>query len=157
LSDTRAPARWRAYALVAPALAVIALFFVFPLILSAVLAFRNTGGGFTWEHFAKAWDLYQKDLMFTIGIVLLSTVLIGVVAVAIAGYLTLGENKRAVAIITADIIVRLGLKRNRSQRFMSHPRDMKMSLALTIEILLAQITVPALEQNREEAKFVFLA
>src|SRR4030095_10900431 len=91
--------RWRAYALVAPALAVIALFFVFPLILSAVLAFRNTGGRFTWEHFPKAWDLYQKDLVFTIGIVLLSTVLIGVVAVAIAGYLTLGENKRAVAIL----------------------------------------------------------
>jgi len=91
--------RWRAYALVAPALAVIALFFVFPLILSAVLAFRNAAGGLTWEHFAKAWDLYQKDLVFTIGIVLLSTVLIGVVAVAIAGYLTLGENKRAVAIL----------------------------------------------------------
>jgi len=99
LSETRAPARWRAYALVAPALAVIALFFVFPLILSAVLAFRNPAGGLTWEHFAKAWDLYQKDLIFTIGIVLLSTVLIGVVAVAIAGYLTLGENKRAVAIL----------------------------------------------------------
>ena len=99
MSDTRAPARWRAYALVAPALAVIALFFVFPLILSAVLAFRNAAGGLTWEHFAKAWDLYQKDLVFTIGIVLLSTVLIGVVAVAIAGYLTLGENKRAVAIL----------------------------------------------------------
>ena len=91
--------RWGAYALVAPALAVIALFFVFPLILSAVLAFRNAAGGLTWEHFAKAWDLYQKDLVFTIGIVLLSTVLIGMVAVAIAGYLTLGENKRAVAIL----------------------------------------------------------
>jgi putative spermidine/putrescine transport system permease protein len=99
LSETRAPARWRAYALVAPALAVIALFFVFPLILSAVLAFRNAEGGLTGEHFAKAWDLYQKDLVFTIGIVLLSTVLIGVVAVAIAGYLTLGENKRAVAVL----------------------------------------------------------
>lgn len=91
--------RWRAYALVAPALAVIAAFFVFPLILSAVLAFRSTGGGFTLEHFAKAWDLYQKDLTFTVGIVLLSTALIGVVAVAIAGYLTLGENRRAVAIL----------------------------------------------------------
>ena len=33
------------------------------------------------------------------GIVLLSTVLIGVVAIAIAGYLTLGENPRAVAIL----------------------------------------------------------
>ena len=95
------PARggWRAYVLVAPALAVIALFFVFPLILSAVLAFRTKGGDFTLEHFAKAWDLYQTDLLFTVAIVLLSTVLIGVVAVAIAGYLTLGENPRAVAIL----------------------------------------------------------
>ena len=90
---------WRAYALVAPALAVIAAFFVFPLVLSAILAFRSKGGGFTLEHFAKAWDLYRTDLMFTIGIVALSTALIGVVAVAIAGYLTLGENPRAVAIL----------------------------------------------------------
>jgi len=90
---------WRAYALVAPALAVIALFFVLPLILSAVLAFRSKGGDFTLEHFAKAWDLYQTDLVFTVGIVSLSTVLIGIVAIAIAGYLTLGENPRAVAIL----------------------------------------------------------
>ena len=88
---------WRAYALVAPALAVIAAFFVFPLALSAVLAFRGKDGGLTAEHFAKAWDLYQTDLTFTVGIVLLSTVLIGLVAIAIAGYLTLGEHPRAVA------------------------------------------------------------
>jgi putative spermidine/putrescine transport system permease protein len=92
-------AGWRAYALVAPALAVIAAFFVFPLLLSAVLAFRGKGGDFTLEHFAKAWDLYRTDLTFTIGICLLSTVLIGIVAIAIAGYLTLGENPRAVAIL----------------------------------------------------------
>jgi ABC-type spermidine/putrescine transport system permease subunit I len=94
--NTRTSA-WRAYALVAPALAVIALFFVLPLALSAVLAFRGKDGGFTFEHFAKSWDLYSTDLMFTVGIVLLSTALIGLVAVAIAGYLTLGENPRAVA------------------------------------------------------------
>jgi ABC-type spermidine/putrescine transport system permease subunit I len=90
---------WRAYLLVAPALAVIAAFFVFPLLLSAVLAFRTKGGDFTLEHFAKAWDLYRTDLLFTIGICLLSTAVIAVVAVAIAGYLTLGENPRAVAIL----------------------------------------------------------
>ena len=90
---------WRAYALVGPALAVIALFFVLPLVLSAVLAFRAKDGEVTFEHFAKSWDLYRTDLLFTVGIVLLSTVLIGVVAVAIAGYLTLGENPRAVALL----------------------------------------------------------
>src|SRR5438105_13381174 len=90
---------WRAYALVGPALAVIALFFVLPLAMSAVLAFRGKAGEFTLEHFAKSWDLYRTDLLFTIGIVLLSTVLIGVVAIAIAGYLSLGENQRAVAVM----------------------------------------------------------
>ena len=70
-----------------------------PLALSGVLAFRAKDGSLTFEHFAKAWDLYQTDLVFTVGIVLLSTFLIGVVAIAIAGYLTLGENPRAVAIL----------------------------------------------------------
>ena len=60
--DAAAHAGWRAYALVAPALAVIAVFFVFPLLLSAVLAFRGKDGGLTVEHFAKAWDLYRTDL-----------------------------------------------------------------------------------------------
>ncbi len=93
------PARWRAYALVLPALLVIAAFFVFPLVLSAILAFRGKDGGFTFEHFVKAWDLYRTDLIFTVGIVALSTLLIGVFAIAIAGYLTLGERPRAVAIL----------------------------------------------------------
>jgi putative spermidine/putrescine transport system permease protein len=90
---------WRAYSLVVPALAVIFAFFVLPLILSAILAFRAKDGGLTLEHFAKSWDLYRTDLLFTVGIVLLSTALIGVIAVAIAGYLTLGENPRAVTIL----------------------------------------------------------
>src|SRR5437773_8128191 len=58
---------WRAYALVAPALAVIFAFFALPLLLSAVLAFRTKDGEFTLEHFAKSWDLYRTDLLFTVG------------------------------------------------------------------------------------------
>ena len=85
--------------LTAPALAIVGLFFVLPLAMSFVLAFRSKNGDFTLEHFAKSWDLYRTDLLFTVGIVLLSTVLIGVIAIAIAGYLTLGENPRAVAIL----------------------------------------------------------
>ena len=53
----------------------------------------------TLAHFAKSLDLYSRDIGFTIGIVALSTVLIAVVAIAIAGYLTLGENPRAVALL----------------------------------------------------------
>jgi ABC-type spermidine/putrescine transport system permease subunit I len=75
------------------------VFFVLPLVLSAVGAFRAADGGFTWAHFAKALDLYSKDIGFTIAIVALSTLLIALVAIAIGGYLTLGENPRAVAIL----------------------------------------------------------
>src|SRR5216110_976869 len=88
-----------ALALVAPALAVVGLFFVAPLGMSGVVAFRGKNGGFTLEHFAKAFDFYTTDLLFTLTIVLLSTLLIGVVAVSIAGYLTLGGHPRTVAIL----------------------------------------------------------
>jgi putative spermidine/putrescine transport system permease protein len=91
--------RWVGLTLLAPALAVIVVFFVAPLAMSAVVAFRRKDGGLTLEHFAKSFDLYTTDLLFTLAIVLASTILIGLVAIAIAGYLTLGENPRAVAIL----------------------------------------------------------
>jgi len=91
--------RYAAFALVAPALVVVGVFFVVPLLLSAVGAFRSADGAFTLAHFEKSLELYTRDLVFTIEIVALSTLLIAVVAIAIAGYLTLGENPRAVAVL----------------------------------------------------------
>ena len=91
--------RWAALALVAPALVVVGVFFVVPLLLSAIGAFRAADGGFTLAHFEKSLELYTRDLIFTLGIVALSTALIAVVAIAIAGYLTLGESPRAVAVL----------------------------------------------------------
>jgi putative spermidine/putrescine transport system permease protein len=91
--------RWTGVALAAPALAVVGAFFIAPLAMSAIVAFRGKGGAFTLDHFSKAFDLYTTDLLFTLAIVLLSTVLIGLLSIAIAGYLTLGENPRAVALL----------------------------------------------------------
>ncbi len=85
--------------LAAPALAIVAIFFIFPLGLSAVIAFRAKDGSFTLEHFAKAIEFYSTDLLFTAAIVVLSTLLIAVVAIAIAGYLTLGEHPRTKTIL----------------------------------------------------------
>jgi ABC-type spermidine/putrescine transport system permease subunit I len=100
LAAARRPAdRWTGVALAAPALAVVGAFFIAPLAMSAIVDFRSKGGGFTLEHFSKAFDLYTTDLLFTLAIVLLSTVLIGLLSIAIAGYLTLGENPRAVAML----------------------------------------------------------
>jgi ABC-type spermidine/putrescine transport system permease subunit I len=88
-----------ALALIAPALAVVGLFFVAPLVMSGVVAFRGKSGEFTLEHFRKSFDYYTTDLLFTLAIVLLSTLLIGLVAIAIAGYLTLGGHPRTVAVL----------------------------------------------------------
>ncbi len=85
---------WAGLALVAPALLVVALFFIVPLAMSAVLAFRNPSGGFTWEHMAKAFDLYSKDLVFTLAMTLLATLGIALIAILIASYLTLGGHER---------------------------------------------------------------
>ena len=86
-------------ALTAPALAVVGLFFVAPLAMSAVVAFRDESGALTLEHFRKSFDFYTTDLLFTLAIVALSTLLIGFVAIAIAGYLTLGGHPRLVAVL----------------------------------------------------------
>ena len=88
-----------ALALVAPALAVVGLFFVAPLLMSGIVAFRAKDGGFTLEHFRKSFDFYTTDLLFTLAIVAVSTLLIGLVSIAIAGYLTLGGNPRLVAVL----------------------------------------------------------
>ena len=84
-------------ALIAPALAIVVAFFIVPLGISFATAFRAKDGSLTLAHFDKSFELYTTDLVFTLAIVLLSSALIALVAVAIAGYQTLGENPRAVA------------------------------------------------------------
>lgn len=83
--------------LIAPALAVILLFFLVPLGLSVQGAFTDKAGAFTLAHFDKSFELYTNDMLFTLAIVLLSCALIAAVAIAIAGYLTLGEHPRTQA------------------------------------------------------------
>ncbi|NLS03908.1 ABC transporter permease subunit [Rhizobium sp. P32RR-XVIII] len=85
--------------LVLPALAVIAFLFILPLVMSAVGAFRVEDGGFGWHNFYKTFDLYTKDIVFSVVIITISAILIGLASVAIGGYLTLGEHPVAVAIL----------------------------------------------------------
>jgi len=85
-------------ALIFPALAVIVFLFILPLVMSAVGAFQ-VNGAFGWGNFVKTFDLYTKDIVFSVVIISLSTVLIGIASIAIGGYLTLGEHPVAVAIL----------------------------------------------------------
>lgn len=85
-------------ALVAPALLSVLVFFVLPLAASVEGAFR-TPEGRGLANFVKLAELYRADILFTLLSVGLSILLTGLIATAIAGYLTLGQNPRAVAIL----------------------------------------------------------
>lgn len=87
-----------ALGLLLPALLMVGLLFVYPLVFSLAFAFRNeTSKGWDLGNFSKAFALYGNDIALTAGVTVLSTALVGVLAIAIAGYLTLGESPRAVA------------------------------------------------------------
>jgi putative spermidine/putrescine transport system permease protein len=83
--------------LVLPALALVLALFVYPLFYSLISAFAAKDGAATLGNFAKVFELYTTDIIFTAVIVGVSTILIGACAAAIGGYLILGENPRAVA------------------------------------------------------------
>lgn len=84
--------------LVAPALAMIAGLFLYPLFFSLVAAF-TAEGELTLAHFHKAFELYSTDILFTLFIVIVSTALTGLLSIAIAGALTLGETPWVVAVL----------------------------------------------------------
>ncbi|MFQ5972589.1 MAG: ABC transporter permease [Alphaproteobacteria bacterium] len=87
------------FALVAPALLMVGLLFIFPLGFSLVTAFSAEEGGWTIGNFFKAWEFYSQDIIFTVIIIALATLLIGAISIAIGGYLTLGEHPTAVALL----------------------------------------------------------
>jgi putative spermidine/putrescine transport system permease protein len=87
--------------LVAPALAMIAALFLYPLGFSLAAAVTTGDGELTLAHFQKAFELYSTDILFTLFIVVTSTLLIAALSVAIAGALTLGETPWLVAALRA--------------------------------------------------------
>ena len=82
--------------LVAPALALVAALFLYPLSYSLVAAF-TAGGEPTLRHFEKAFELYSGDILFTLFIVITAIILTALISIAIAGALTLGETPWLIA------------------------------------------------------------
>ncbi|MBJ6135457.1 ABC transporter permease subunit [Ochrobactrum sp. Q0168] len=84
--------------LVAPALAIVVVLFIVPLFGALTGAFY-VSGQWGFGNFTKTFELYSSDILFTLLIVVLSSVLIALLSIAIGGYLTLGSNPRAVAVL----------------------------------------------------------
>jgi putative spermidine/putrescine transport system permease protein len=88
MSESRA----LAVLLVFPALALVIALFVYPFGFSVVSAFTNPDGTLGLANFVKSYELYSLDIYYTLFIVVLSTIMIGIISLAIAGYLTMGET-----------------------------------------------------------------
>ena len=67
------------------------------------------------------------------------------------------ENEPTIAVVRRDEIAIDHGEAERGQPFMAHAGNVKVTFALAIQILLAQIAVPAFEQDREQTQFIFLA
>lgn len=85
--------------LVAPALALVAGLFLYPLGLSIASALTVEGRGPTLAAFAKAFDFYSGDMVHTLVVIGAATALTLVVSIAIAGGLTLSGSPRFVAVL----------------------------------------------------------
>lgn len=81
------------FLLLAPAMALIAALFLFPLGLSLHSAFTNEAGAFTLAQFVKAQELYSTDILFTLFIVITASLLTGLCSLAIAGTIALSETR----------------------------------------------------------------
>lgn len=90
--------RWISLAMIAPALVIVLGLFMFPLVLSIQQAFiEPDGAGIGMANFVKAFALYGKDVLFTIVIVVVATVLTALVSISIGGFLILSSGKYTVA------------------------------------------------------------
>lgn len=93
----RVPEAAWAVLLLAPALLLLAALFVYPLALSLKSAVSDAGGALSPINFLNVLDRYSGDVIYT-GVVSVAAVIVtGLIAIAIGGYLTLGESRATVA------------------------------------------------------------
>jgi ABC-type spermidine/putrescine transport system permease subunit I len=85
--------------LLLPALLLLAALFAYPLALSLANGTSDKAGNFTLSHFARVIDLYGQDVVFTAATALFVVLVCDALAIVIGGYLVLGANSTAVAIL----------------------------------------------------------
>lgn len=76
--------------LVTPAVAVVALLFLYPFTLSFISSLRSQEGIWTLANYAEAISLYGGDVVFTLWVCLASLAILTIITVMIGGLLRLG-------------------------------------------------------------------
>ena len=75
-----------------PAVTFMLLMYGYPFVSSFVRSFMGTEGGFSFQNYAKTWELYLKDIGFTFAVTAFSTTVTAVLAVLLAVYLRFRDS-----------------------------------------------------------------
>jgi len=75
-----------------PAVTFMLLMYAYPFIVSFTRSLIDAEGNFSFANYAKTWDLYLKDILFTFGVTVFSTAVTAVVAVLLAVYLRFSQS-----------------------------------------------------------------
>lgn len=79
-------------AMIAPAVAIVGVLFVYPFIHSLLASFQTKSGNWTLTNYSFIFSLYFHDLLFTVWVSLLSLVILLGLTVLLAGYLRLHHS-----------------------------------------------------------------
>ncbi|RKX75699.1 MAG: ABC transporter permease, partial [Spirochaetes bacterium] len=64
----------------------------YPFAASIVKSFINRQGLLSFDNYIKTWDLYLKDILFTFGLTVSNTLIVGVISIILAVYFRLRES-----------------------------------------------------------------
>ena len=98
-ASRRIPEAGWALLLLAPALLLLAALFVYPLALSLKSAVTGADGALSPANFLTVFDRYSGDVIYTGAVSIAAVVVTDLIAIAIGGYLALGNNPTTVALL----------------------------------------------------------
>lgn len=81
------------FILILPALSVLGLLYVFPLIRAIWSSFYDRAGNFTLGNYAKVFELYTRDIVYSVAMTAATVGVVLVISIAIASYLRFRDWK----------------------------------------------------------------
>jgi len=79
--------------LLAPAVAFVLVMYIYPFALSLIRSFTDEAGGFSLANYHKAVSLYGRDILFSIQVAILGTIISTLLSLALASYIRLSNSR----------------------------------------------------------------
>lgn len=83
------------FLLLLPAVGLMLALYAYPFVASIVRSFLTSDGSWSLANYAKVWDLYLRDVVFTLQVSVISTLLAATLAISISAYLRFSKGPAA--------------------------------------------------------------